>query len=52
MVRCMDCERVYAAYYNDEDNIVTPAGECCPNCDGATFTDVSELGRSSVSETV
>lgn len=43
LVQCTDCGRVYAAYYTPEGVLRTPAGTCCPNCDGDRFLEVPEI---------
>jgi hypothetical protein len=41
IVRCTGCERLYAAYFTDENDVVTPGGNECPNCDGTGFENLA-----------
>jgi uncharacterized OB-fold protein len=45
VVRCKSCGSIYAAYYTAGEELVTPGGEYCPNCDNEQFSELSAQGE-------
>jgi DNA-directed RNA polymerase subunit RPC12/RpoP len=42
IAKCVDCERIYAAYYTSEGDISVFAGGRCPNCGSDRLHDARD----------